>query len=50
MRVAAEHTVNEFMNKIKLLLRRSHIFPGWLILREAARGIQNSGFFEVPSK
>ena len=34
------------MYEIKSILRRPHRFPSPLIPNQAARGIQNSGFFE----
>jgi hypothetical protein len=46
VQVVDEHPVQEFMNKIKSLLRRSHNSPSRLILRQANRGIRISGFFE----
>src|SRR5271165_1591653 len=44
--VVDEDAVQEFMNKIKSLLRRAHTSPSRLILHPAKRRLSNSGPFE----
>ena len=46
MQILDENAVQEFMNEIKSLLRRTHKSPSRLILPTGDRGIPNSGFFE----
>ena len=46
MQILDENAVQEFMNEIKSLLRRTHKSPSRLILPTGDRGVPNSGFFE----
>src|SRR5271155_504019 len=46
VQVVDEHPLQELMNEIKSLLRRSHRSPGPLILHSGTGGLPHSGFFE----